>query len=224
MKPARHMRLTADLPPGLSSPVPLGYGAWMPSARRHRLEVVLLAVAFEGGLAALAWVLGWLLDQPPLARIHWRGRDVLIGAAISLPLLLIFYLCVHWPVGPLSRIKAFADEVIQPLFQYCTVLDLAIISLLAGLGEEMLFRAVLQPFLAERLNLAAGILIANVLFGLLHLITPTYAVLAGLMGAYLGWVLVQTDNLLVVIVAHALYDFLALVYLVRRRSGSDDLR
>src|SRR5260370_21943754 len=92
MKPARQMRLTADLQPGLSSLAPLGYGAWMPSARRHRLEVVLLPVAFEGGLPALAWVLGWLLDQPPLARFHCHARDAVMGPASMLPLFLFFFL------------------------------------------------------------------------------------------------------------------------------------
>jgi membrane protease YdiL (CAAX protease family) len=187
----------------------------MPSASRQRLEIVWLAVLFEGGLAVLAWIVGWLTGLRPLARIHWNGWDALLGVAACVPLLLIFYLCIRWPVGPLARIKAFSEQVIRPLFRYCGVLDFAVISLLAGLGEEMLFRAVLQDFLVEKLNGWLGLIIASALFGLLHLITPTYAVLAGVMGAYLGWVWMRTDNLLVVMIAHGLYDFLALLYLVR---------
>ena len=44
--------------------------------------------------------------------------------------------------------------------------------------------------------------------------------LAGLIGIYLGWLLAATDNLLVPIVAHAAYDFLALVYLLHRDRGT----
>jgi len=40
------------------------------------------------------------------------------------------------------------------------------------------------------------------------------------MGLYLGWIFVVTDNLLVVMVVHGLYDFAALCYLVKVRGGS----
>ena len=59
--------------------------------------------------------------------------------------------------------------------------------------------------------------VASVLFGLGHLITPVYAVLAAVIGFYLGALFLATDNLLIAIVAHGLYDFVALLYLIRRR-------
>jgi membrane protease YdiL (CAAX protease family) len=58
--------------------------------------------------------------------------------------------------------------------------------------------------------------IASALFGLGHFITPMYALLAGLLGLYLGGLAMIYDNLLLVMVVHALYDFVALVYLVRK--------
>ena len=97
------------------------------------------------------------------------------------------------------------------------------IATLAGLGEEMLFRGVVQGAIAHRLDGEAGmwiaLLVAGVLFGLGHCITVTYALLAGLIGIYLGAIWRLTDNLLVPIIAHAAYDFAALVYLVRIRKG-----
>ena len=68
-----------------------------------------------------------------------------------------------------------------------------------------------------------AVLVTSTLFGLAHLVTPTYAVLAGLIGIYFGVLAVVTDSLLVPIVAHALYDYAALTYLVgpfRRRGLS----
>jgi membrane protease YdiL (CAAX protease family) len=65
-----------------------------------------------------------------------------------------------------------------------------------------------------------GLLLASLLFGLLHPLTVMYFVLASLVGVYLGCWQLATDNLLVVIVAHALYDFVALVYLVGQRTDS----
>jgi membrane protease YdiL (CAAX protease family) len=41
-------------------------------------------------------------------------------------------------------------------------------------------------------------------------------VLAAAIGLYLGWLFDLSGNLLLVIVAHALYDFVILVYLQRR--------
>ena len=55
------------------------------------------------------------------------------------------------------------------------------------------------------------------MFGLLHPITRAYAVIAALLGAYLGGLWLAGGNLLTPIVAHALYDFVALVYLLRLR-------
>jgi membrane protease YdiL (CAAX protease family) len=185
----------------------------------RRPEVVLLAVLFEGGLGVLALALAWLVGCPVWQSLHIDGRDIVLGVAATFPLLLIFVLCLHGQIGPLVRIKAFGEEVIKPLFRPCTLFDLAAISLLAGLGEEMLFRGVLQEVLSRWLNLWLALTLASVLFGLLHLITPTYAVMATLMGAYLGWLYIRSGNLLVPVTAHALYDFFALAFLVRKRSS-----
>jgi membrane protease YdiL (CAAX protease family) len=94
-------------------------------------------------------------------------------------------------------------------------ITLVLISLLAGLGEEMLFRGVLQGFAARWLGPTVGLVIGSALFGLLHPITWTYGLLATGLGLYLGVVWLVSDNLLVVVIAHALYDFLVLVYLLR---------
>jgi membrane protease YdiL (CAAX protease family) len=54
-----------------------------------------------------------------------------------------------------------------------------------------------------------------VAFGLAHALTVTYAVLAALVGGYLGWLHLASGNLLVPVLAHALYDFIALRLLLR---------
>jgi membrane protease YdiL (CAAX protease family) len=183
-----------------------------PTTRR----IVWLAAAFEGGLALLALGLGWLPGvQAPLPKIHWIARDAAWGVVACLPLLVVFFICVRWPVGPLVRIKQLSEEFIREWFASCSVLQLGLISLLAGIGEEMLFRGVIQDTLSAWINPLAGIVLASLLFGLMHPITPFYVVLAALMGAFLGWIFIVTDNLLPAIITHGLYDFLALTYLTR---------
>src|SRR5438445_6902528 len=128
------------------------HGARMLDDPPRRREVILLTLLFEGGLGALATGLGWLIDDPPWHVIHWNLRDSLIAVGATLPLVLIFLLCVHWPIGPLARIKTLAEEIIKPLFRPCTLFELAAISLLAGLGEEMFFRGVLQGLFSRWLE------------------------------------------------------------------------
>ncbi len=181
-----------------------------------RTTVLVLTVVVEGGLMLLAWVAGWLLGPLPLATFFWEGLAAAWGAAATLPMLALFFACLRWPVGPLRRLAQLTDEVVRPLLGPCTLLDLAGISLLAGLGEEMLFRGVLQAVVGEWTGSAwVALAVASVVFGAAHAVSLTYAVLAAAMGAYLGWLWLATENLLSVVVAHALYDFVALVILLR---------
>ncbi len=178
-------------------------------------RVVVWAVLLEGGLVPIAWLLGWLLGHPPWLGFAWRARDAALGAAAVLPMLALLLVAIRWPFAPLARIRRFIDEDVRPVLGTCTWIELALISMAAGVGEELLFRGAIQGALSRWLGVGAGIAAASLLFGLLHPITPAYVVLAGLMGAYLGLVWVLSGNLLTVIIAHALYDFLALMILLR---------
>jgi membrane protease YdiL (CAAX protease family) len=113
------------------------------------------------------------------------------------------------------------DQTILPLFRACGPMEIAVIALLAGLGEEMLFRPIVQGEIARWIGLPygsiVGLLIAAILFGLLHKMTITYAILAGLIGLYLGIIWLLSGNLLVPITAHAIYDFLAIVILLKAK-------
>lgn len=62
-----------------------------------------------------------------------------------------------------------------------------------------------------------GLIGSNLVFALAHFITPTYALITGLMGVYLGFLLDAGGqrNLLTPILVHTLYDFLAFVVVVR---------
>jgi uncharacterized protein len=193
----------------------------MASEQQRRRQAVLLGMSFEGSFVLLAWLLGWLVGESPIEHWRWSRGDVTLGLAASLPLLVLFLAFFHWPVGPLRRIKDFLEEIFKPLFRPCTTLDLAILSVLAGAGEEMLFRGVLQGAFSRWLGVPGGLILASILFGLAHAITATYAIIAALVGLYFGWLWLVTDNLLTPIVCHAAYDFVALVYILRNPSASD---
>jgi membrane protease YdiL (CAAX protease family) len=179
-------------------------------------------VLLEAALAPLALVLGWALRQPPLADFAWSEEAVLTGLAATLPMLALLAIGVRRPVGPIRRIRDFFDRELAPILEGCEWPDLALISVAAGVGEEMLFRGVLQGSLARALNPAAAIALASALFGLLHPVSATYVLLAAFLGAYLGFVWLASGNLLTVIVAHAVYDFVALLVLTRESVVDDE--
>jgi hypothetical protein len=178
-------------------------------------NMVRLALLFEGGLAVAACVVGMFMKIPPWQRIVWKPADVALGLAATVPLVIGLFLLRRIQSGPLGRLNSAVDDMLVPLFAQCSILQLALISAVAGIGEELLFRGVLQPLLIGWLGIAAGLCLASVVFGLLHAVTAAYALLATLVGAYLGWLALSTGNLLVPIIAHGLYDFVALVYLIR---------
>jgi hypothetical protein len=118
-------------------------------------------------------------------------------------------------LSPLARIRAFLDDAVRPIFGEWSIGQLALISILAGLCEEALFRGAIQGILSEAIGRLPALVLASLLFGAAHYITVGYAVLAALIGAYLGALWLATDNLLVPILVHVLYDLIALIYFLR---------
>lgn len=205
----------------MSAPPPEGEET-RPDPQAARNSIVVLAILVEGGLVGLAIAGGWLLDQPPLSRFVLDPAGVVWGLAATLPLIGAYLVMNRWPIGPLRSIKAFTEQVICPALAPCTRIDLLGISCLAGLGEEMLFRGLLQDALLTRMPWYGALAIASVLFGLLHAITPAYVILAGLMGAYLGGLYMLSDNLLAPIITHAAYDFTVLIWALGPEAPYDE--
>lgn len=98
-------------------------------------------------------------------------------------------------------------------FQPALALGTAVaLGLAAGIGEEMLFRGVMQYEIASRLGTVTGVAWSSIVFGLLHAVTPLYAVLSGAASVYFGSLYLWTDNLAVPIACHTIYDIGALFY------------
>lgn len=199
---------------------------------------VTTAFCFEAALGVLAIVVGWALGVDPLSTVPLKDDSfndhllaMLWGVVATVPLLIGLLLANRLRFRALARIRRFVEARVVPLFQPLSLFELGAVSFAAGFGEEMLFRGLVQAGIAARVEGTNGMLlalaIASVLFGVCHWITPAYAALATLAGAYFGTLFLLTGNLLAPLVAHALYDFLALVYLTResdrkRAEGSDE--
>ena len=158
--------------------------------------------------AAGAFVVELLLAELSL-RI-FRGRDlsnVLLNGH-NLGPSIVAGLVLAVVVAALSRLlfatyaRDLTRELFVPIFRGMSISGIAAVSILPGIGEELLFRAVLQT--------AIGILPASIVFGLLHsgfsrrlLLYGLWAVVVGiLLGATYQW----TGNLWGSIVAHSIIN------------------
>ncbi len=175
-----------------------------------------LAALSEGALIVLALGLGWIAGIDPLRSILWNWESAGWGVAATVPMFLLFVVFYRFPVGPMLEIKRFLVEMLGPSLHVCRWYDLILLGMVAGFAEELLFRGLLQPWFGH-FGFLAGLIASNVIFGLAHLITPTYAIIAAVIGVYLGLLPQTTDppNVSVPIISHALYDYLAFLVVVR---------
>jgi membrane protease YdiL (CAAX protease family) len=195
----------------------------MVTGEQARRRLVLLAVAFEGGLGLTACALGWWPGPSPWRAFALDAAGVLWGLIAAVPPVLGFLAMWRWPLGPLARLKRLSQEFVGPLFAPLSLAELALVAAAAGWGEELLFRGWLQAAATDWLGPAWGWAIACVLFGLMHPLSVTYVVLVVAAGAYFALLWWASDNLLAPMVTHAVYDFAALVYLTRWSDRSPQL-
>lgn len=183
-----------------------------------------LALLFEMALGVVAIVLGWARGLPPRELTTFNLEGLLAGLVFTVPMVVFLLITRRLAWEPLEKLNRLVSRLVVELFGDASLGQLFLLSLAAGWGEELLFRGYLQPLAADYLGPTAALVLVSLLFGLAHSLSKTYAVLATLIGLYLGWLWLHFDNLLVPIIVHALYDFVALVYLLRispRRSQPD---
>ena len=175
------------------------------------------ACSFEAALIPVAVVLGWIAGINPFENLHFSESAIAYGVVGTMPLFLLFLTMEQMQIDSVVKIKNVLFETLGPSLHRYHWTDLLILASIAGLSEELLFRGIIQPWIESSWGMTAGLVASNILFGLAHAITPLYAVLATLVGIYLSLSLDYGGdrNLLVPIVIHGLYDFLAFVALMR---------
>lgn len=101
----------------------------------------------------------------------------------------------------------------QRLFQNKSILQIAAIAALVAIGEEVLFRGVLQTHF--------GLVITSIIFALIHyryLYNPFLFINIVVLSFFIGYLYEITDNLLVTIVLHFIVDFLLGVIISKKKS------
>ncbi|MEE4304558.1 MAG: CPBP family intramembrane glutamic endopeptidase [Wenzhouxiangella sp.] len=168
-------------------------------------------------MVLLALALAWLFGLRPWARIEISWSSLALGLAGTVPLAAAL---LAVPAGRwrwLDELTGLVRGFLELLFRNAPPGAVLLVSVLAGVGEELLFRGVVQDGLAASSSPTVGILVASLLFGAAHAVSLPYLAVATVMGLYLGVLYHWSGNLLVPILVHALYDWIAIRYYLRRR-------
>lgn len=171
--------------------------------------VIMAGTAFLGAAAA---GIGILAGTPIAPQIKLDINDALIGFIAALPMVVLLWLLARTDYPSLAKFRDEQIEFFADIGFRFTPMRIGMMAVGAGVCEELLFRGVMQTWLDKALPIVLAILISNVVFGLLHMRTAIYAVIAGLIGVYLGALYAWNGNLLTPIVTHIAYDAVALEY------------
>lgn len=175
------------------------------------------ACYFEASLILVAMVLGWIGNIDPFANIHLTKTSLLYGIIGTIPLFLMFLAMERVQGHSVKQIRQFLLRTLGPSLERYNWMNLFMLAAVAGISEEILFRGVIQPWIEVSWGLTAGLFISNLLFGIVHSVTPLYSILATLVGLYLAFAMDYQGerNLLTPIIIHTLYDFLAFIALIQ---------
>ena len=183
------------------------------------------ACYFEASLILVAIFLGWVANIDPFEHIYFSETAIAYGVIGTLPLFLMFLGLEKLQGESVVKIMKLLLNTLGPGLHSYHWSDLLILAAIAGIAEELLFRGVIQPWIENSWGITTGLIASNIVFGLVHAVTPLYAVLAALVGIYLGLSLDYSGdrNLLIPVIIHGFYDFLAFVALMRvYRAGLSD--
>lgn len=183
---------------------------------RLRIEGFPLAVLVEAALGIGALALAWMFRVPLREQLPADGPAlawaIACGTLATLPMLAAFLWLMRSAHPELVQLREQVQEMVEMLFPTGKLAQLALVAALAGVGEELLFRGVLQPLAIRWTTPAIGLVVASLLFGLAHSLSRVYFFFALAVGLYLGGLAMHYHDLLAPMIAHGLYDFLALAY------------
>ncbi|MEX0952924.1 MAG: type II CAAX endopeptidase family protein [Nitriliruptoraceae bacterium] len=180
--------------------------------------MILALVATTGGLL---FALGWLRLRGRLTAHLWGpepggARAVMLGLVFGVLGTLLTYL-LNGAVGFITEIDGGVEQqVVQDAMSGGTSLLLAVIVavVLAPIAEELLFRGLLFPALRRWIGLWPAAVLSSVAFTVVHveIVLSQPLALVGLFafGILLAWTHHRFGNLLVPIIAHAMFNSLSL--------------
>jgi membrane protease YdiL (CAAX protease family) len=181
----------------------------------HARRITWLVVAFETSLGLVGAVAAWLLGIPWWEQLRPEPAALGLAVATAVMLGLVAWVFLAWPLRWTERTWQLLQDLALPLFRPMSTLQMLVAAASAGLGEELLFRGLIQNWLYLYLGPTLSVFLTGLLFGVMHSFTSFYFFLTTCIGWVHGALFHWTNSLLAPMVAHALYDFACILYLVR---------
>jgi membrane protease YdiL (CAAX protease family) len=183
------------------------------------VKTVVSLVTGQSSLILVAVILATILKTPnyglgPNMDISLHSITEGIGWTFPLGILAVTLDRVEDKVPALQEVSKVSQQFVLKFLGNSFRPLLAIVAstalgLAAGVGEEWLFRGVLQYELGNDV-LAVGV--TSIVFGALHAVTPLYAFLASAVSIYFGWLYLATGNLALPMACHSFYDLVVVMY------------
>jgi membrane protease YdiL (CAAX protease family) len=178
---------------------------------------IMSMVTHLGVYTCSALVFAWIIKKRKLhyyLHIHKLSPIltillVVLAACAAYPIAIwLYYLNLQiipeaWVAQNTMDLQARLMEMKSP---FDLVMNLLLIGVIAGIGEELVFRGIIQRFLAQATaNIPLAIWTAALLFSLIHF-QPEGFIPRFLLGAFLGYLLYWTGNLWSSIFAHISFN------------------
>ena len=174
-----------------------------------RLVNLSMPVFFNTTLYTFVFVYGPLLVPLALIVINQRSSFESIGiTAKNLPV----YIIISIPLGFLLGLGEYLTIRPGYLIKELSIVNLLILTFImvffVGLVEELIFRSILQTRLEDALGVKEAVLIAGLLFGLMHSGYGTFheVLYTGFVGLFMGFAFYKTKSLPFVVVLHGLVN------------------
>ena len=163
-------------------------------------------------LGVIAFIIAWFTNLDINAMTDFNANAVALGVIYTTPLVIFLWWFATTDVRLFANFRDDQLKFFMLLPFPLTPWRIATIAVAAGVFEELLFRGVFQTTVQNWIGPAAALILSSLIFGALHWRTTLYAAITTVIGLYLGAVFLWTENLLVPIIVHGLYDAIALHY------------
>lgn len=184
------------------------------SAKSRKKMSAYTALLFQGGIGVVGLLAIWLFAIPvESGGLSWL-QNVTGGVLGAIGTYGVLLLLTNIP-------GVFPDDMEQQmrgLHRFASAFGwpvLITLSIFAGVGEELLFRGAVQGWLAGHVGELVAVIVASLLFGLVHYVSFTYFLVATGLGLLLGSVYALSGSIALVMIWHSVYDIIALFCLIR---------
>lgn len=169
-------------------------------------------------LLAVPWVLAGIVGKarPGWTRAFERsdiGMGIGWGIALQLPILFVVALIMQLVLGefePSGRALTIVDSATSPALVVLLVLSVGVG---APIVEEIFYRGLVQPALIRSFGVPAGIAVASLIFGAVHMSLIELFPLS-VVGLVFGILAHRTGRLAAPIIAHMTFNLYTLVVLL----------